>query len=115
MGMYDDIQGEVKCLKCGKEFVAQEQIKWADCMLRMYNVGDSIPAEDGEYDYATYIRPTMDDQCPFCHTWQHFKATVKDGILTKLETTSLFTEEELGRLYDWAKGITENDGICRKS
>ena len=113
--MYDEIQGEVKCLKCGKEFIAQEQIKWADGMLRMYNVGDSIPAEDGEYDYATYVRPTMDDECPFCHTWQHFKATVKGGILNKLETTTLFTEEEFGRLSDWAKGVTENNGIWRKS
>lgn len=98
MGMYDEIQGEVKCLKCGKEFVAQEQIKWADCMLRMYNIGDSIPAEDGEYDYATYIRPTMDDQCPHCRTWQHFKAIVRNGTLAKLKSTTPFTEEELEQI-----------------
>ena len=94
MGMFDNIQGEVKCLNCHKEFIAEEQIKWADCTLQYYNVGDSIPVEDGEYDYATWIRPTLDTRCPYCKTWQHFKAIVKNGILEKLETTKVFNFEK---------------------
>ena len=89
--MYDNICGEVKCLNCRKEFIAEEQVKWTDwCTLQYYNIGDKIPADDGEYDYATWVRPTLNTQCPYCRTWQHFKAKVKNGILEKLETTETF-------------------------
>lgn len=95
MGMFDEIQGEVKCLNCGNEFIAEEQIKWTDyCTLRLYNIGDTIPAEDGEYDYATLIRHTLVTQCPYCKAWQHFKAVVKNGVLEKLKTTEVFDIEE---------------------
>ena len=114
MGMFDDIQGEVKCLNCGEEFIADDQIKWADCELHQYNVGDSIPAKDGdgEYDWGSYARPTLDTQCPKCNTWQHFKAVVKGGVLTKLETTSVYTEREMKELDEWCQKIVENDRIC---
>ena len=90
MGMFDNIQGEIKCLNCGKEFIAEEQIKWTDCMLQYYNIGDRIPSEDGEYTYGSWVRSTLDAQCPHCKTWQHFKAIVKNGVLEKLETTETF-------------------------
>ena len=90
MGMFDYIQGEVKCQNCRKEFIAEDQIKWANCLLRCYNVGDKIPVTDGEYDYGSYVRCTLDTQCPHCKTWQHFKAIVKNGVLEKLETTEVF-------------------------
>lgn len=95
MGMFDEIQGKVKCLNCGNEFIAEEQIKWTDyCTLRLYNIGDTIPAEDGEYDYATLIRHTLVTLCPYCKAWQHFKAVVKNGVLEKLKTTEVFDIEE---------------------
>ena len=94
MGMYDNIQGEVKCLNCGEEFIADDQIKWADCLLRYYTIGDRIPATDGEYDYGSWVRVTLDTQCPHCKTWQHFKAIVKNGVLEKLETTEVFNINE---------------------
>lgn len=100
IGMYDEIQGEIKCVNCGKEFVAEEQIKWADCMLRLYKVGDSIPAKDGEYDYGSFMRPKLIDQCPHCRTWQHFKAIVMNGALEKLESTTPFIEEELEQINE---------------
>lgn len=77
MGMYDNVQGEVKCFNCGKEFIADDQIKWADCLLRYYTVGDEIPVPDGEYTYGSWVRPTMNSQCPHCGTWNNFKAIVK--------------------------------------
>ena len=96
MGMFDYIQGEVKCLNCGKEFVAEEQVKWTDyCTLHLYNIGDRIPAEDGKYTYGSWVRSTLDTQCPHCKTWQHFKAIVKNGVLEKLETTETFDIEEM--------------------
>lgn len=95
MGMFDEIQGEVKCLNCGNEFIAEEQIKWTDyCTLRLYNIGDTIPTEDGEYDYATLIRHTLVTRCPYCKAWQHFKAVVKNGVLEKLKTTEVLDIEE---------------------
>lgn len=89
MGMFDYVQGEVKCLNCRKEFIAEEQIKWADCLLKYYTVGDSIEAKDGEYDYATRIRPNLVTQCPYCKAWQYFKATVKNGILERFDATEI--------------------------
>ena len=100
MGMFDNIQGEVKCLNCGKEFIAEEQIKWTDyCTLQYHNIGDTIPAEDGEYDYGSWIRPTLKTQCPYCKTWQNFKATIKNGILERLDTTEIFDFEERYRKF----------------
>ena len=90
MGMFDNIQGEVKCLNCNEDFIADDQIKWADCLLEYYTVGSKIPVEDGEYTYGSYIRPYLSTQCPHCKTWQHFKAIVKNGVLEKLETTEIF-------------------------
>lgn len=66
MGMYDNIQGEVKCLNCRETFIADDQIKWRDCLLKYYTVGDRIPVADGEYDYGSWMRVTLDTQCPHC-------------------------------------------------
>lgn len=90
MGMYDNVQGEVKCLNCGKGFIADDQIKWADCLLKYYTVGDKIPVLDGEYNQGSYVRSTLDTQCPHCKIWQHFKFIVKNGVLEKLQTTDIF-------------------------
>lgn len=86
---------KVKCHNCGKEFIADDQIKWADCLLRYYTVGDKICADngDGEYTYGSYVRPSLDTQCPHCKAWQHFKAIVKNNILEKLETTEIFEQK----------------------
>ena len=94
MGMFDNIQGEVKCLNCRETFIADDQIKWADCSLKYYTVGNRIPAADGEYDYGSFVCVTLDTQCPHCKTWQHFKAVVKNGVLEKLKTTEVFDIEE---------------------
>lgn len=90
MGMYDNVQGEVKCLNCGKEFIADDQIKWTDCLLRYYTVGDKIPASDGEYTYGSGVRSTLNSPCPYCGIWNNFKVVVKNGVLDKLETTGIF-------------------------
>ena len=94
MGMFDYVIGDVKCLNCKKEFVAEEQFKFADCELNHYTEGNSIPLKDGEYSQSSYVRPTLDTQCPYCKTWQHFKFIVKNGVLEKFETTETFQINE---------------------
>ena len=56
--------------------------------------------KDGEYDYGSFMRPKLIDQCPYCRTWQHFKAIVRNGALEKLESTTPFTEEELEQINE---------------
>lgn len=91
--MYDIIQGKVICLACGKEFVTDEQIKWSDCTFTHYKIGDKIPASNREYTYGSDVRTTLDTQCPYCNTWQHFKVVVRNDVLDRIETTELYNSQ----------------------
>ena len=47
MGMYDMIHHKTVCPKCGEDLIIDEQIKWTNnCILKCYQVGDEIDAED---------------------------------------------------------------------
>ena len=85
MGMFDIIIHRMECPKCNKEIEFSEQIKWADCIMHGYRVGDTIPADDGEYDYATMMRPELVVECDYCGEKIRYKAIVENGILTKIE------------------------------
>ena len=85
MGMYDTITHKMKCPKCNKKFEFSEQVKWTNaCLLYDYKVGDKIDAADGEYTYATWVRPELKVNCPNCNEEIHYKVIVKDGILTEI-------------------------------
>ena len=85
VGMFDTITHKMKCPKCNKNFGFQEQIKWTNnCFLIDYRVGDKINAADGEYDYATWVRPELIAECPHCKEKIPYKVIVKDGILTEI-------------------------------
>lgn len=85
MGMYDTISHKMKCPKCNNEITFSEQVKWTNaCLLYNYKVGDKIDADDGEYDYATWIRPELVTECSYCKEKIHYKVIVKDGILTEI-------------------------------
>ena len=85
MGMYDTIYHKMKCPKCGQDLIISEQIKWTkNCLLFDYRVGDEIDADDGEYDFATWIRPELVTRCSHCKTIFNYKVIVKDGILSEI-------------------------------
>ena len=85
MGMYDTITHKIKCPKCNKNFEFSEQIKWTnERHLIDYKVGDKIDGADGEYTYATWVRPKLIAECVHCKEKIHYKVIVKDGILTDI-------------------------------
>lgn len=85
MGMYDTITHKMRCPKCNKKIEFTEQVKWTNgCLLIDYRVGDKIDAADGEYDWATWIRPELVTECTYCHEKIHYKVIVKDGILSEI-------------------------------
>lgn len=95
MGMFDYVVGKVQCPKCGAEFEAEDQVKWtSDCFLFRYKVGEEIDAEDGEYDYGSWIRPHLISDCPKCHAEVRLKATVKNHILVALEPIGLNDKQD---------------------
>lgn len=85
MGVYDTIVHKMPCPYCGKDVEIVEQIKWAKCLLRYFKTGDEIDAADGEYDYATSMRPELVERCDYCHKEFHYKVIVKDGILAEIK------------------------------
>lgn len=85
MGMYDMIHHKMVCPECGEDLIIDEQIKWTnDCILKCYQVGDEIDAEDGEYDFATWTRPVLTTRCNHCKTDFDYKIIVKDGVLSEI-------------------------------
>lgn len=85
MGMFDIITHKMKCPKCNKDVEFTEQVKWTnDCALIYYKVGDMINADDGEYDWATWIRPELITECKYCHEKIHYKVIVKEGVLREI-------------------------------
>ena len=75
----------MKCPKCNKKFEFTEQVKWTNtCLLYDYKVGDKIDADDGEYTYATWVRPELVTECSHCKEKIRYKIVVKDGILTEI-------------------------------
>lgn len=85
MGMYDTITHKMRCPKCNKNFEFTEQVKWTNgCLLIDYHVGDKIDADDGEYDFATWIRPELVTECNHCNEKIRYKVIVKDGILSEI-------------------------------
>lgn len=85
MGMYDTITHKMNCPKCNKKFEFTEQVKWTNaCLLYDYKVGDKIDADDGEYTYATWVRPELKANCPNCNEEIQYKVIVKDGILSEI-------------------------------
>ena len=88
MGMYDNIRGKVKCPKCNKKFIVDEQVKWTnDCFLHTYEVGDDIDASDGIYSYATYVRPELYAICEHCKRDVMLEAVVEKGKLKEINVT----------------------------
>ena len=79
MGMFDYIYGNVKCPNCDNIFEFSEQVKWTnDPTLTSYKPGGYIDADDGEYDYATYVRPDLIGICPKCNEKWRLKAVIKN-------------------------------------
>lgn len=86
MGMYDVITHKIKCPKCNTGVDIEEQIKWTnECVLNYYKVGDKIDAPDGEYDFATWVRPELFVECKKCGEKIYYKAVVKDGVLSEIK------------------------------
>lgn len=76
----------MKCPKCNRDIEFAEQIKWTnECLLKYYKVGDKIDADDGEYDFATWVRPELITECNYCKEKIRYKVIVKDGILTEIK------------------------------
>lgn len=89
MGMYDQIEGLVKCPYCGETTTVNCQIKWLSYSLRKlktYHVGDDIPCVDAIYTGATTVRPVLTDRCEHCNHSIRFTATVKDSKLSSIDT-----------------------------
>lgn len=91
MGMFDTISGEVICPKCNKETKVQEQIKFANCILTDYKVGDKIYLidkgkylPDGIYTQASYARPQMYGYCEYCDNRIPLAMEVKRGRLKRI-------------------------------
>ena len=86
MGMYDVIKHKIKCPRCNAEVEIEEQIKWTNyCQLNYYKVGDRIDAPDGEYGFATWVRPELFVKCKKCDEKILYKVVVKDGILSEIK------------------------------
>lgn len=86
MGMYDVIKHKIKCPKCNANVQIEEQIKWTNCcVLNYYKVGDKIDAPDGEYDFATFVRPELFVKCEKCGEKIHYKVVVKSGIFSEIK------------------------------
>lgn len=84
MGMFDTIHHKINCPKCNEPVIIEEQIKWADCLLRDLKVGDRVDARDGEYTYATFARPELVTECKKCHEKIRYKIIVKYGIIDEI-------------------------------
>ena len=85
MGMYDTITHKMKCPKCNNDIKFCEQVKWTNpCLLYDYKVGNKIDAADGEYTYATWVRPQLVIECKNCNEIIHYKIIVKNGILEEI-------------------------------
>ena len=83
--MFDYIHGNVRCPDCDSVFEYEEQVKWTnDPTLTTYKSGKYIDADDGEYDYATYIRPDLVGICPQCNKMWNLKAIVKNHTFVDL-------------------------------
>lgn len=86
MGMFDTITHKMKCPKCNKDIEFTEQVKWTNnCFLRDYKVGEKIDAVDGEYTYATWLRPELIANCDNCNEKIKYKVIVKGGILSEIK------------------------------
>lgn len=49
MGMFDEVEGTVKCINCKMKFKAKDQIKWTNNRsCHVYHVGDPISAVFGD-------------------------------------------------------------------
>ena len=89
MGCFDYVKGKIKCPNCNTIFEAEDQVKWTNCMLQEYEVGDKIPAKDGEYTYGSSERGKLISFCPACDSLISFKVIVKKGKVYKVEETGL--------------------------
>ena len=86
MGMYDQIMHTIKCPKCNSNVEILEQIKWCpyeNRSLKTYKIGDKIDVADGEYTFATKVRPELITKCNRCKENIYYKVIVKDGIISK--------------------------------
>lgn len=92
MGMYDTIHHSMKCPICKSNIEIEEQIKWADCLLGDYYIGDEINAADGIYDYATVVRPTLFSQCNNCLNIIYYEVVVWNGILCDIRPSKNWKE-----------------------
>jgi hypothetical protein len=89
MGCFDYVKGKIKCPNCKTIFEAEDQVKWTNCMLQEYEVGDKIPAKDGEYTYGSSERGKLISFCPMCDSLISFKVVVKNGKVYKVKETGL--------------------------
>ena len=89
MGCFDYVKRKIKCPNCKTTFEAEDQVKWTNCMLQEYEVGDKIPAKDGEYTYGSSERGKLISFCPMCDSLISFKVVVKNGKVYKVKETGL--------------------------
>lgn len=88
MGMYDYIEGEIKCPYCNNITLVNTQVKWivpSWRMLKTYHVGDDIPCIDAIYTGASTVRQTMTNKCKSCGHRIKFVARVFEGKLLSID------------------------------
>lgn len=88
MGMYDTLSGKIRCPKCNKKTIIDEQIKWADCLLNDYKIGSKINIPDGIYDWGSAVRPELKAKCIHCGYTFSFDVVVKKGKIKKYRSVN---------------------------
>lgn len=87
MGMFDKIEGTVRCPYCGEQTIVNCQIKWLTESLRKcktYHVGDKIPCVDAIYTGGSTVRTVLVDKCKNCNHSIKMIAKVLNGKLDNI-------------------------------
>ena len=88
MGMFDLIEGNVKCPLCGETTFVHDQFKWLlQSGMDTYTIGDEINLVDGDYESATSVRPQLIGKCEHCGEEFAFGVTVEGGIIQEIYAT----------------------------
>jgi hypothetical protein len=90
MGLYDEIHAKIICPHCHKETEIWEQIKWTECTLSAYTIGDkiiNITNFDGivEIDVATSMRDQLTGICEHCDGFIPFTLVLDNGVIKEFK------------------------------